>query len=192
MQAKIERLEAEINRALRAHPPFADALVLLATIPGVGPGVARTILAEVGADMSRFPTAGHLVSWAGRLDELMPDRWGRAQASRRHRPHPRRPRAARTSPRRARSDPPPRAPEQLLGRRQLRPAHLLGHERLQGRPPPLAALLDPLAIPLVGHRTAAGVPPAGHPRPLRPARRCYTPESPVGGGLKSLVAAGAL
>ena len=35
------------------------------TIPGVSETTARVVLAEVGADMSRFPTAGHLVSWAG-------------------------------------------------------------------------------------------------------------------------------
>ena len=33
-------------------------------IPGIGPNVAQVILAEVGLDMSRFPTAAHLVSWA--------------------------------------------------------------------------------------------------------------------------------
>ena len=72
LEAKIERLEAQIDQVLHALPPFAEALALLQTIPGVGSGIARTILAEVGVDMSRFPTAGHLVSWAGlcpRLDE---------------------------------------------------------------------------------------------------------------------------
>ncbi len=42
------------------------------TIPGVGPTAAQTIIAEVGVDMTRFPTAGHLRSWAGlcpRMDE---------------------------------------------------------------------------------------------------------------------------
>ena len=47
-----------------------DAAVLpaaarLAEIPGVSPMLARAIIAEVGLDMTRFPTAGHLVSWAG-------------------------------------------------------------------------------------------------------------------------------
>jgi transposase len=47
-----------------------DATVLnvvarLAEIPGLGPDLARSIIAETGLDMSRFPTAGHLVSWAG-------------------------------------------------------------------------------------------------------------------------------
>ena len=35
------------------------------TIPGVGDVAAQVILSEVGADMTRFPTAGHLISWAG-------------------------------------------------------------------------------------------------------------------------------
>jgi transposase len=38
---------------------------LLITMPGVSDTVARVILAEIGSDMSRFATAGHLVSWAG-------------------------------------------------------------------------------------------------------------------------------
>lgn len=38
---------------------------LLETIPGISDVVAHVIVAEIGADMSRFPTAGHLVSWAG-------------------------------------------------------------------------------------------------------------------------------
>jgi transposase len=47
-----------------------DALVLhavarVAEIPGISPDLARAIIAESGLDMSRFPTAGHLVSWAG-------------------------------------------------------------------------------------------------------------------------------
>ena len=47
-----------------------DATVLpvaarLAEIPGVSPDLARSIIAETGLDMSRFPTAAHLVSWAG-------------------------------------------------------------------------------------------------------------------------------
>jgi transposase len=36
----------------------------LDTIPGIGAAAARVIIAEVGTDMSRFPTAGHLASWA--------------------------------------------------------------------------------------------------------------------------------
>jgi len=38
---------------------------LMVSIPGISTGVADVIIAETGADMSRFPTAGHLASWAG-------------------------------------------------------------------------------------------------------------------------------
>ena len=41
------------------------AVARLAEIPGISPDLARSIIAEIGLDMSRFPTAPHLVSWAG-------------------------------------------------------------------------------------------------------------------------------
>jgi transposase len=44
---------------------FSDLIDLLVTIPGVSRLSALTILSEIGTDMSRFPTAGHLVAWAG-------------------------------------------------------------------------------------------------------------------------------
>ena len=54
----------------RSPDPGPGAAVLpaaerLAEIPGVSPDLARAIIAETGLDMTRFPTAGHLVSWAG-------------------------------------------------------------------------------------------------------------------------------
>jgi transposase len=45
--------------------PFRDAADLLMTMPGVSETAANVIVAEIGVDMSRFPTAGHLISWAG-------------------------------------------------------------------------------------------------------------------------------
>jgi transposase len=45
--------------------PFADQVALLRTIPGVDRRTAEVLLAEIGPDMGRFPTAGHLASWAG-------------------------------------------------------------------------------------------------------------------------------
>ena len=45
--------------------PFHAAIALLTTIPGVGELSACVILAEIGRDRRRFPTAGHLISWAG-------------------------------------------------------------------------------------------------------------------------------
>ena len=52
------RLEVE------EHRPFRAAVELLTSIPGVGALAARVIVAEVGLDMGRFPTARHLVSSA--------------------------------------------------------------------------------------------------------------------------------
>jgi transposase len=45
--------------------PFRAARELMVTIPGISTGVADVVIAETGADMSRFPSAGHLASWAG-------------------------------------------------------------------------------------------------------------------------------
>ena len=45
--------------------PFRGIRDLIATIPGISFGVADVIIAETGADMGRFPSAGHLASWAG-------------------------------------------------------------------------------------------------------------------------------
>src|ERR687883_1074385 len=58
----LEEVDAEVERDL---DPFRDAVHLLRTIPGVGELAARAIVAEIGTDMGRFPTAAHLVSWAG-------------------------------------------------------------------------------------------------------------------------------
>jgi transposase len=51
------RIEAEIT-------PFAAAVSRLDEIPGINLAAAHAIIAEIGLDMARFPTAGHLVSWA--------------------------------------------------------------------------------------------------------------------------------
>ena len=62
----IEDALAEIDEVIaEACRPWAHQLELLQTIPGVGPKVAQVILAETGGDMSRFPSAAHLASWAG-------------------------------------------------------------------------------------------------------------------------------
>ncbi len=58
----IDRLTVEIGRVVE---PFAQVIEVLDTIPGINRRNAEIILAEIGADMSRFPTAGHLASWAG-------------------------------------------------------------------------------------------------------------------------------
>ncbi len=60
--ATVDALGARIDELL---DPYEAAVTLLVTIPGVSQRTAEVILAEIGADMSRFPTAGHLASWAG-------------------------------------------------------------------------------------------------------------------------------
>jgi transposase len=67
LEAAIRTVEARLGEALA---PFRAAVERLITMPGVSQTVARVILAEVGLDMTRFPTAGHLVSWAGLCPRL--------------------------------------------------------------------------------------------------------------------------
>lgn len=68
MLARIDGIDADIaavDEQIEAQlTPFAVAAERLDEIPGIGPTAAAIILAEIGADMSRFPTAGHLSSWA--------------------------------------------------------------------------------------------------------------------------------
>jgi transposase len=59
---QIERMDAE---AATRQPPFRELIARLCAIPGVSFLSATAILAEIGRDMSRFPTAGHLIAWAG-------------------------------------------------------------------------------------------------------------------------------
>ena len=63
----IEVLDTEVERVL---VPFRGCVELLKTMPGVSDQVARTLVAEIGVDMSAFPTAGHLISWAGFCPQL--------------------------------------------------------------------------------------------------------------------------
>jgi transposase len=62
LEAAIERVSAEIAERLR---PVTEAVERLDTIPGIGRYLAEALIAEIGTDMSRFPTAAHLASWAG-------------------------------------------------------------------------------------------------------------------------------
>ena len=62
LERTIEQLDEAVDRALA---PFAAQLAALMTVPGIGPVAAAAIVAEIGVDMDRFPTAGHLTSWAG-------------------------------------------------------------------------------------------------------------------------------
>ena len=67
VEAALQRAEERIRQEVesRADPFVPDAVQLLDTIPGVGETVAQIIVAEIGVDMERFPTANHLASWAG-------------------------------------------------------------------------------------------------------------------------------
>lgn len=57
---------AGIDERIGEHlKPFRGAVQLLKTIPGISDIAAHVLLGEIGDDMSRFPSAGHLVSWAG-------------------------------------------------------------------------------------------------------------------------------
>ena len=62
LDAAVERVSAEIAERLR---PEDETLARLATIPGVGRRIAEIIAAELGVDVTRFPSAGHLAAWAG-------------------------------------------------------------------------------------------------------------------------------
>ncbi|WP_233196881.1 IS110 family transposase [Verrucosispora sp. ts21] len=68
MIARIEQVEAdirEVDARIEAQlAPFAPAATRLLEIPGVGPAAAAAIIAEIGVDMTRFPTPAHLAGWA--------------------------------------------------------------------------------------------------------------------------------
>jgi hypothetical protein len=61
LTAQIDQLTAKIDEAIA---PFARPVAQLDEIPGIGTTGAQEIIAEIGVEMARFPTAGHLVSWA--------------------------------------------------------------------------------------------------------------------------------
>lgn len=62
LEESIARFDEEIEKVMA---PFAEAVELLDTIPGVAQTSAQVILSEVGTDMARFPSARHLAAWAG-------------------------------------------------------------------------------------------------------------------------------
>jgi len=62
LEEAMERVSAEIAQRLQAEH---DAIDLLDTVPGIGRRAAEIIIAEIGTDLARFPSAKHLASWAG-------------------------------------------------------------------------------------------------------------------------------
>jgi transposase len=68
MLARVDAISGDVAaldaRIAEQIAPFADAVARLDEIPGISLTAAHAILAEIGTDMTRFPTAGHLVSWA--------------------------------------------------------------------------------------------------------------------------------
>ncbi len=68
MLTRVDAITADIAdidvRIEELIAPFAQAVARLDQIPGVGSTAAAVIIAEVGLDMTRFPTPGHLASWA--------------------------------------------------------------------------------------------------------------------------------
>lgn len=64
--AAIEQALADVDAAVGKNlAPIRQRARLLTTIPGISDLVAQVVLAEIGVDMTRFPSPGHLVSWAG-------------------------------------------------------------------------------------------------------------------------------
>ncbi len=62
IESALREVDGHVGKALE---PIQACAHLLTTIPGVSDIVANVIVAEIGIDMSRFPTPGHLISWAG-------------------------------------------------------------------------------------------------------------------------------
>ena len=62
IDAAIASIDKEVDGNVE---PFRAAIELLSTIPGISALSAQVLVSEIGIDMSRFQTAGHLISWAG-------------------------------------------------------------------------------------------------------------------------------
>jgi transposase len=62
LTAMIAELDTTVDELMG---PFDEPATRLLSIPGVGKRTVETIVAEIGVDMSRFPTSSHLASWAG-------------------------------------------------------------------------------------------------------------------------------
>jgi transposase len=81
VELALAELDTVITEACR---PWQHQLELLQTIPGVGETVAQVIVAETGADMSRFPTPAHLAAWAGLAPAMHESAGRQTPAGKRH------------------------------------------------------------------------------------------------------------
>jgi transposase len=68
LQVEIDAIGDRLKDVLNTS--FREAIQRLETIPGISSRVAEIVVAEIGIDMSIFPTAGHLVSWAGLCPQM--------------------------------------------------------------------------------------------------------------------------
>ena len=81
----VEQSLVELDAVIAAKcTPWQHEIDLLQTIPGVGEKVAQVIVAETGADMSRFPSAAHLAAWAGVAPGIHESAGKRTPTSKRH------------------------------------------------------------------------------------------------------------
>ena len=81
----VEQAQADLDATIaEACRPWQHQIELLQTIPGVGEKVAQVIVAETGADMSRFPTAAQLAAWAGLAPAMHESAGRRSPAGKRH------------------------------------------------------------------------------------------------------------
>src|SRR4029453_13873361 len=67
LDSKLNEMDCQLRKQMK---PYEDLVRRLCTIPGVKEITAWTLIAELGTDMSKFPTASHAASWAG-LDEAI-------------------------------------------------------------------------------------------------------------------------
>ena len=131
MLARIDRIDADIA-ALTAVieqllAPYEEQLQQAESMPGWGRRAAQDVLAETGADMTRFRTPGHLASWAGRTPlDRQSGSAGRPRPAQARQPVRRR--RHRRDRRRGRQDPDPRGrplpaavPQERQGQSQRRP-----------------------------------------------------------------------
>jgi len=67
LEGSIAEVEARLDAQLQ---PLREQESLLCTIPGISRTLAQVMLGEIGTDMTRFPTVGHLISWAGLCPQM--------------------------------------------------------------------------------------------------------------------------